>query len=46
MCIEGDASRGVIAPECLDPVKFLKMMADTGAPVKFREVLSKEICAS
>jgi len=46
MCIECDASRGVIATECLDAVKFLKMMAAMGAPVKFREVLSKEISAS
>ena len=42
MCMEGEARKGVIAPECLDPVKFLKKMADMGAPVKFHEVLSKE----
>ena len=43
ICVEGDAGKGVIAPECLAPMKFLKMMADMGAPVKFHEVLSKEI---
>ncbi len=43
MCVAGDAGRGVIAPECLDPIKFLKMMAAMGAPVKFHEVLSKEV---
>ena len=42
MCVEEDAGRGVIGPECLDPIKFLKKMADMGAPVKFRETLSKE----
>jgi len=46
MCVAGDADRGVIAPECLDPMKFLKMMAAMGAPVKFHEVCSKEICVS
>jgi hypothetical protein len=34
---------GVIGPECLDPIKFLKRMADMGRPVKFHETLSKEI---
>jgi len=43
MCMEGHAERGVIAPECLDPAKFLKMMADMGAPVKFQEVCLKEV---
>ncbi len=46
MCVAGNAGRGVIAPECLDPIKFLKMMADMGAPVKFHEVCSREICVS
>jgi len=46
MCMEGDAARGVIAPECLDAVKFLKRMADIGAPVKFHEVCSKEVSIS
>ena len=46
MCMEGDAEGGVIAPERLDPIKFLKMMADMGVPVKFHEVLSKEVSIS
>jgi len=46
MCVEGHAARGVIAAECLDPVKFLKMMAGMGAPVKFLEVCSKKVAIS
>lgn len=41
MCVEGGTREEVIAPEGLDPIKFLKMMADMGAPVKLNEVLSK-----
>ncbi len=41
MCVEGGTREEVIAPECLDPIKFLKMMADMCAPVKLNEVLSK-----
>jgi len=43
MCVTGEAERGLIGPECLDPVKFLKMMADEGAPVQFEEICSKEV---
>ena len=43
MCIKGNAGRGVIASECLDPVKFLKMMAEMGVPVKFQETVSKGV---
>ncbi len=46
MCMEGDTKKGVIAPECLDPVKFLKVMAEVGWPMKFSEVLSKETSIS
>ncbi len=46
MSMRGDAPRGLIAPECLDPTKFLKMMADMGAPVKFHEVCSREVSVS
>ncbi|GAH84763.1 unnamed protein product, partial [marine sediment metagenome] len=46
MCLEGDAEKGVIAPECLDPVRFLKMLANMGAPVKFQEMCSKEVAIS
>lgn len=41
MCVEGGTREGVIAPERLDPIKFPKMMAAMGAPVKFNKVLSK-----
>jgi len=44
MCMEGNAGRGVIAAECLDPTKFLRMMAAMGSPVKFSETLSREAC--
>jgi len=43
MCVAGEAERGVIAPECLDANKFLKRMADAGAPVRFEEICSKEV---
>ncbi len=42
MCVDGEAARGVISSECLDSVKFLKMMSRMGAPVKFIEVSSKK----
>ena len=43
MCVAGETERGLIGPECLDPTKFLKMMADAGAPVQFKEICSKEV---
>jgi saccharopine dehydrogenase-like NADP-dependent oxidoreductase len=43
MCVAGQAERGVIGPECLDAKRFLKMMADAGAPMRFEEICSKEI---
>ncbi len=43
LCVEGEAEKGVIGPECLDPIKFLKKMTDMGAPVKFHEAVSKEV---
>lgn len=46
MCMQSEADRGVIPPECLDPVKFLKAMAEIGWPVKFQEVCSKDIAIS
>jgi saccharopine dehydrogenase (NAD+, L-lysine-forming) len=46
MCLEGYAARGVIAAECLDPKRFLKMMAEMGAPVNFLEVCSKKVAIS
>jgi len=43
MCVEGDAESGVICPECLDPIKFLKKMTDMDSPLKFHETFSKEV---
>jgi saccharopine dehydrogenase-like NADP-dependent oxidoreductase len=43
MSIKGDAEKGIIAPECLDPIKFLKMMAAIGVPVKFQEIMSRNV---
>jgi len=44
MCMAGDAEKGVIGSECLDPIKFLEMMAQSGCPLKFTETCSKEVC--
>jgi saccharopine dehydrogenase (NAD+, L-lysine-forming) len=46
MAAEGHAQRGVIAAECLNPLKFLGMMNDRGAPVRFLEVCSKKAVIS
>lgn len=43
MCVTGEAERGVIAPECLDAKKFLKMMANAGAPVKFQQECVQDV---
>ena len=43
MCVEGRSESGVIAPECLDPREFLSRMARAGAPVRFREVVVREV---
>jgi len=43
MCVQGEADKGVIGPECLNPTKFLGKMADMGCPVKFHETLSKQV---
>jgi saccharopine dehydrogenase (NAD+, L-lysine-forming) len=43
MCASGLAERGLIAPECLDSSIFLKIMAEMGAPLKFREIRSREV---
>jgi len=42
LCVQGKASKGVIGPECLEPMDFLKEMSAMGCPLKVREVLSKE----
>ena len=46
MCMAGEANRGIIAPECLEPMRFMKRMADMGAPVKFTETHSKDVTIS
>ena len=46
MCVEGEAAIGVIPAEYLGPIKFLKIMADMGWPMKFHETLSKEVSIS
>lgn len=43
MCLEGEAPRGVIAAECLDLVRFLKMMGEMGGPIKFQEICTKNV---
>jgi len=43
MCVGGDADKGIIAPECLDAEEFFKVMAETGCPIKFNEVISREV---
>jgi saccharopine dehydrogenase (NAD+, L-lysine-forming) len=43
ICIKGDAEKGVIAAECFDPIRFLKMMVDIGVPVKFQETVSRSV---
>ena len=43
MCVAGEAEGGLIGPECLDPTKFLKTMADVGWPLKFHEECSRQV---
>jgi len=43
MCVAEEANRGLIGPECLDPLRFLKRMAGAGCPVKFDEVISRGV---
>jgi hypothetical protein len=42
MCVQGLTEKGLVSSECLDPIKFLKIMAEMGVPMKFHETLSKE----
>lgn len=46
MCIEGEAEKGVIAPERLNPTEFLRRMTNIGAPMKFHEMVSKTVSIS
>ena len=45
MCAEG-VTKGVISPECLDPMEFLKAMSDVGAPLRFTEECIKQVAIS
>jgi saccharopine dehydrogenase-like NADP-dependent oxidoreductase len=45
MCVEGVA-KGVIAPECLDPMEFLRAMSDMGAPLGFTEECIQNVVIS
>lgn len=40
MILKGKTERGVLSPECLDPIEFLKEMADLGWPVHFEEEIT------
>lgn len=46
ICMEGKAARGLIAPECIDPIEFLKEMADMGWSLKFHEMFYREVSIS
>jgi len=46
MCVEGETEKGTIAAECLDPVRFLKIMAGMGASINLQETCSKRIAIS
>ena len=43
LCLKGDADKGVVCAECLNPRAFLAMVAEMGAPVKLHETLTREI---
>jgi saccharopine dehydrogenase-like NADP-dependent oxidoreductase len=45
MCVEGVA-KGMIAPECLDPMEFLRAMSDMGAPLGFTEECIQNVVIS
>jgi hypothetical protein len=44
MCVWVD--KGMIAPECLDPIEFLKAMSHMGAPLAFTEECIKKVVIS
>ncbi len=46
MCVNGETPKGLISPECVDPVRFLEISASIGAPLRFMEVSSKEVSIS
>jgi saccharopine dehydrogenase-like NADP-dependent oxidoreductase len=43
MCINGDADKGVLCAECLDPNMFFKIATEMGSPVKIHEVVTREV---
>jgi len=43
MCINGNADKGVICAECLDPEMFFKISTEMGSPVKINEVVTREV---
>jgi saccharopine dehydrogenase-like NADP-dependent oxidoreductase len=45
MCV-GGVGKGMIAPECLDPIEFLKAMSHMGAPLTFTEECIKKVVIS
>ena len=46
MCVQGLTNKGLVSSECLDPILFLKVMAEMGVPLKFNETLSKQVSVS
>lgn len=46
MCLHGEADRGVISSECLDPDIFFRKMAAMGRPVAFNEKIIKRTLIS
>lgn len=35
MCVAGEAERGVISPDSLDPERFFTLMSERGVPFEF-----------
>lgn len=46
MCVKGDADRGVICAECLDPAIFFGLIADMGVPLNLHEVVERDLSFS
>jgi saccharopine dehydrogenase-like NADP-dependent oxidoreductase len=41
MCVSGEAERGVISPDSLDPERFFAGMAERGVPFEFEEQITE-----
>lgn len=41
LAVKGKVDSGVISPECIDPILYLKTMAEMGCKIKFRETRYK-----